>query len=104
MTPLRMTVLGSGSVGLPIAASCARAGQSVTLLARGSADEAHAVLPACLPVFSSIMMIRIERRSPTHVNVNVQASAVRVGSLFGATPEGMRDAVARGQAGFLPIT
>lgn len=37
MTPLRMTVLGSGSVGLAIAASCAQAGQSVTLLARGSA-------------------------------------------------------------------
>lgn len=186
MTPLRMTVLGSGSVGLALAASYAQAGQSVTLLARGSAvpllrehgitvtgvcgdhqigphrlrvsdadepdprdlvcdvlivatkayqvadalkglmqragaaaapnavlllqngwgsaDEVHAVLPADVPVFSSIMMIGIERRSPTHVNVNVQASPIRVGTLFGAAPEGMRDAVARGGAGFLPIT
>lgn len=36
-TPLRMMVLGSGSVGLAIAASFAQAGQSVTLPARGSA-------------------------------------------------------------------
>lgn len=186
MTPLRMTVLGSGSVGLAIAATYAQAGQSVTLLARGSAvsllrsngvtvtgvcgdhqvgpqglrvadadrpepqdvdcdvlvvatkayqvadvlkalmqqagsalapkavlllqngwgsaDEARAALPADVPVFSSIMMIGIERRSPTHVNVNVQASPIRVGTLFGAAPEGMKDAVARGKAGFLPIT
>lgn len=186
MRPLRMTVLGSGSVGLAVAASYAQAGQDVTLLARGSAvpllrqegivvtgvcgehrieprrlktsdaeqpdapdlacdvlvvatkayqvadalqrlmqhaapaawpravlllqngwgsaDEASAVLPAVVPVFSSIMMIGIERRSPTHVNVNVQASPVRVGTLFGADSQAMRDAVARGKAGFLPIT
>lgn len=186
VTPLRMTVLGSGSVGLAIAASYAQAGQGVTLLARGSAvpllrqngitvsgvcgdhqiepqqlkvsdaekpdaqdiacdvlivatkayqvrpvlqglvqqagpavapkavlllqngwgsaDEARAVLPAGVDVFSSIMMIGIERRSSAHVNVNVQASPVQVGTLFGAAPEGMKDAVARGQAGFLPIT
>lgn len=190
MIPLRTTVLGSGSVGLAIAASYAVAGQRVTLLARGaavpllrengirvtgvcgehrvepqrlkvsdaehpdpddiacdvlvvatkayqvgpvlqalmrkvhqagpapktvlllqngwgSADEARVVLPAGVPVFSSIMMIGIERRSPTHVNVNVQASPVRVGTLFGAAPDAaqsMKDAVARGQAGFLPIT
>jgi len=37
----------------------------------------------------------------------VQASPIRVGTLFRAAPDaaqGMRDAVARGQAGFLPIT
>lgn len=188
--PLRITVLGSGSVGLAIAASCAHAGQRVTLLARGStapqlrsegvlvsgvcgdnridpqqlkvcdadrpdaedvacdvlivatkayqvreaptsllqnaaqasmpppapkavlllqngwgsADEARAVLPPGVPVFSSIMMIGIERRSPAHVNVNVQASPIRVGTLYESAPELMRDAVQRGQAGFLPIT
>ena len=188
--PLRITVLGSGSVGLAVAASYAHAGQRVTLLARGatlpqlrsegvrvtgvcgdhrilpqllkvcaadrpdvedvacdvliiatkayqvqealtelmqntpqasmpppspkavlllqngwgSADEARAVLPPGVPVFSSIMMIGIERRSPIHVNVNVQASPIRVGTLFESAPESMRDAVQRGQAGFLPIT
>jgi 2-dehydropantoate 2-reductase len=186
LTPLRMTVLGSGSVGLAIAPSFARAGQSVSLLARrsalpllrkygitvtgvcgdhrigpnrlrasdagepdpqdiacdvlivatkscqvadvlkrstrkagaavapkavlllqngwGSADEACAALPAEVPVFSRIMVIGIDRRNPTHVNVNVQASPIRLGTLFGAAPEGMKDTVARGQAGFLPIT
>jgi len=184
MKPLRITVLGSGSVGLAVAASFAQAGQQVTLLARGSAvallrdngitvtgvcgqhaiapqalkigdaaqpdapdiacdllvvatkayqvaevlrglmqhaasgspaavlllqngwgsaDEARAVLPPEVSVFSSIMMIGIERRSPTHVNVNVQASPIRVGTLFGAAPGPMQEAVARGQAGFLPI-
>ncbi len=184
--PLRLTVLGSGSVGLAVAASFAQAGQSVTLMARGpavsllreqgitvtgvcgdhriepgrlrvsdaeepepqdiacdllivatkayqvapvlkglmhnagagvvpkavlllqngwgSADEARAALAADVPVFSSIMMIGIERRSPTHVNVNVQASPIRVGTLFGAAPQGLKETVARGQAGFLPIT
>jgi 2-dehydropantoate 2-reductase len=191
--PLRITVLGSGSVGLAIAASYAHAGQRVTLLARGStvpqlrsegvrvsgvcgdhcidpqrlkvcdadrpdaedvacdvlivatkayqvqealtslmqnaqntpqasppppapkavlllqngwgsADEARAVLPPGVPVFSSIMMIGIERRSPAHVNVNVQASPIRVGTLYASAPELMQDAVQRGQAGFLPIT
>jgi len=188
--PLRIAVLGSGSVGLAIAASYAHAGQRVTLLARGStvaqlrsegvrvsgvcgdhqidpqrlkvcdadrpdaedvacdilivatkayqvqealtslmqnappasmpppapkavlllqngwgsADEARAVLPPGVPVFSSIMMIGIERRSPAHVNVNVQASPIRVGTLYESAPELMREAVQRGQAGFLPIT
>jgi 2-dehydropantoate 2-reductase len=183
---MRMTVLGSGSVGLAVAATYARAGQNVTLLARGSAvpllrqngikvtgvcgdhqiepqrlkvadaehaapediacdvlvvatkayqvrevlerlmrkagpagapstvlllqngwgsaDEARAVLPAGVALFSSIMMIGIERRTPTHVNVNVQASPVRVGTVFGAAPEGMKDTVERGRSGFLPIT
>jgi 2-dehydropantoate 2-reductase len=188
--PLRISVLGSGSVGLAIAASYARAGQRVALLARGStvpqlrsegvrvsgvcgdhridpqqlkvcdadrpdaedvacdilivatkayqvqealtnlmqnapqasmppptpravlllqngwgsADEARAVLPPGVPVFSSIMMIGIERRSPAHVNINVQASPIRVGTLYESAPEVMWDAVQRGQAGFLPIT
>ena len=92
--------------GLMRNTAAAVAPKSVLLLQNGwgSADEAHAVLPADVPLFSSIMMIGIERRSPTHVNVNVQASPIRVGTLFGAAPEGMKDAVARGQAGFLPIT
>jgi 2-dehydropantoate 2-reductase len=70
----------------------------------GSADEARAVLPPGVPVFSSIMMIGIERRSPAHVNINVQASPIRVGTLYESAPELMWDAVQRGQAGFLPIT
>jgi 2-dehydropantoate 2-reductase len=186
MTRLRITVLGSGSVGLAIAATYAHAGADVTLLARGStvnllrqdgitvsgvsgnhqidshrltvsdaaspssddincdflivatkayqvqevlkalkafissgvapravlllqngwgsADEARTILPDEVAIFSSIMMIGIERRSPTHVNVNVQASPIRVGTLFAAASENMKEAVELGQNGFLPIT
>jgi 2-dehydropantoate 2-reductase len=91
--------------GLMRSAAPVSAPRSVLLLQNGwgSADEARDVLPSGVPVFSSIMMIGIERRSPTAVNVNVQASPVRVGTLFGAPPERMKDAVARGQDGFLPI-
>lgn len=186
MTTLRITVLGSGSVGLAIAATYAHAGLDVTVLARGlavqrlrqngitvtgvsgdhhiepqrirvsdaenpnpedtdcdflivatkayqvrevltslmkrtgaafapravlllqngwgSADEARAILPAQVSVFSSIMMIGIERRTSTHVNVNVQASPIRVGTLFESASAEMREAVKCGQKGFFPIT
>lgn len=186
MTALRMSVLGGGSVGLAIAATCARAGQDVTLLARGatvpelrrngitvsgvsgdhriepqrlkvsdatnpdlediacdvlvvatkayqvhdalkrllqragpavapravlllqngwgSAEEARSILPAGTAIFSSIMMIGIERRNSAHVNVNVQASPIRVGTLFAAAPDLMQEAVERASAGFLPMT
>ena len=62
------------------------------------------VLPAGAAIFSSIMMIGIERRSPTHVNVNVVASPIRVGTLFASAPDRMKEAVERGKEGFLPIT
>lgn len=70
----------------------------------GSADDARAALPAGAEIFSSIMMIGIERRSPTHVNVNVVASPIRVGTLFAAAPDRMKVAVESGKEGFLPIT
>jgi 2-dehydropantoate 2-reductase len=186
VTALRISVLGSGSVGLAIAATWARAGQQVTLLARGaavpelrqhgitvsgvsgdyqiepqrlkvsdaanpnpedvacdvlvvatkayqvhdalkrllqragpavapravlllqngwgSAEEARSMLPVGTAIFSSIMMIGIERRSSAHVNVNVQASPIRVGTLFAAAPDLMQEAVERANAGFLPMT
>lgn len=69
----------------------------------GSASEVRDLLPGTVAVFSSIMMIGLERRTPSHVHINVQASPVRVGTLFGAAPEAMRVAVACGQAGYLPI-
>jgi ketopantoate reductase len=69
----------------------------------GSANEYRDILPASVANFSSIMMIGIERRKPTHVNINVQASPIRVGTLFAFAADDMRVAVARGLAGFLPI-
>jgi 2-dehydropantoate 2-reductase len=186
MKQIRMTVLGSGAVGLAFAATFAKAGQHVTILARGdgaqqlqndgitvsgvvgdhhiapgqltvsdvaapraedldcdvlvvstkayqvhsaltqlmehsragmaprnvlllqngwgSAAEARGLLPNGVHIFSSIMMIGIERRDHTHVNINVLAGPIRVGTLFTATPDVMKKTVEHGQAGFLPIT
>lgn len=86
--------------------SSAVAPRAVLLLQNGwgSADDARSVLPAGTAIFSSIMMIGIERRSPTHVNVNVVASPIRVGTLFASAPDRMKEVVERGQVGFLPIT
>ena len=70
----------------------------------GSADEARAILPATVDVFSSIMMIGIERRTPTHVHINVQASPVRIGTLFSCPSERMKAVVDRSVGGFLPVT
>lgn len=185
MTALGITVLGSGSVGLAVAATFAQAGLDVTVLARGaavqqlrqngitvtgvtgdhpidarrlkvsdaespdpedingkllivatkayqasdalrslmqrvgsaftpravllmqngwgSANEVRDVLPAHVAPFSSIMMIGIERKTQTHVNVNVLASPIRVGTLFASASDDMRATVERGQAGFLPM-
>lgn len=79
--------------------------QAVLLLQNGwgSANEVRDVLPATVAIFSSIMMIGIEKRAPTHVNVNVLASPIRVGTLFASDAHAMKAAVERGQAGFLPI-
>lgn len=49
------------------------------------------------------MMIGIERKTPTNINVNVQASPIRVGTLFASAANDMRAVVERGQAGFLPM-
>ena len=92
-------------LGLMHRTGVAFAPKAVLLLQNGwgSADEARAFLPANVGIFSSIMMIGIERRTPAHINVNVQASPIRVGTLFGCAADGMRLAVQQGQTGFLPM-
>lgn len=79
--------------------------RSILLLQNGwgSADEARALMPSGVGIFSSIMMIGIERRSPTHVNINVQAGPVRIGTLFGSPSDEVRSLVAAAAPGFLPM-
>ncbi len=69
----------------------------------GSADEAVAIMPAGVGIFSSIMMIGIERRSATHVNINVQAGPVRIGTLFGSDSKDIQSLVAIAGPSFLPM-
>jgi 2-dehydropantoate 2-reductase len=92
-------------IGLTLKTDRAMLPLAVLLLQNGwgSANEVRDILPATVAVFSSIMMIGIERRTPAHVNINVQAGPVRVGTLFASPADGMRVAVECGQSGFLPI-
>jgi 2-dehydropantoate 2-reductase len=48
-------------------------------------------------------MIGIERRSPTHVNINALAGPVRIGTLFGGDPEHIQSLVAIAGKSFLPM-
>jgi 2-dehydropantoate 2-reductase len=79
--------------------------RSVLLLQNGwgSADEARAIMPADVGIFSSIMMIGIERRSTTQVNINVQAGPVRIGTLFDGDSTAIQSLVAVAGQGFLPM-
>jgi 2-dehydropantoate 2-reductase len=69
----------------------------------GSADEAAAALPAGVGIFSSIMMIGIERRSPIHVNINALAGPVRIGTLFGSDSNAVDSLIAIAGQSFLPM-
>jgi 2-dehydropantoate 2-reductase len=92
-------------LGLMQSSGVAFAPQAVLLLQNGwgSADEVRDIPPAGIAIFSSIMMIGIERRTPSHIHVNVQASPIRMGTLFGFAADAMRLAVQQGQTGFLPM-
>jgi 2-dehydropantoate 2-reductase len=79
--------------------------RSVLLLQNGwgSADEARAVMPANVGIFSSTMVTGFERRELSLVNVNVHAGPVRIGSLFGDNPEAIHTLLTAAEAGFLPV-
>lgn len=69
----------------------------------GSGGEVRSLLAADVPIFSGIMMIGIERRTDTHIHVNVLAGPIRLGSLFGFDAAPMRQVVELGNHGFLPM-
>jgi 2-dehydropantoate 2-reductase len=79
--------------------------RSVLLLQNGwgSADEARAVMPANVGIFSSAIVTGFERRELSLVNVNVHAGPVRIGSLFGDDPEAIHAMLTAAKAGFLPM-
>jgi 2-dehydropantoate 2-reductase len=69
----------------------------------GSADEARAVMPANVGIFSSAMVTGFERRELSLVNVNVHAGPVRIGSLFGDNPETIHALLTASEEGFPPL-
>jgi hypothetical protein len=79
--------------------------RSVLLLQNGwgSADEARAVMPTNVGIFSSTMVTGFERRELSLVNVNVHTGPVRIGSLFGDNPEAIHTLLTAAEAGFLPV-
>ncbi len=68
-----------------------------------AADEARAVMPADVGIFSSTMVTGFERRESSLVNVNVHAGPVRIGSLFGDNPETIHALLTASEGGFLPM-
>lgn len=69
----------------------------------GSADEARAIMPSGVSVFSGIMLIGIERRSASLVHINVQAGPVRIGTLFADDADAIRSLLTTAGTGFLPM-
>ena len=69
----------------------------------GTADEAKAVIPKGVPIFSGILMIGLERRNPTHMHIHAYGDATRVGTLFGADRELLKPVFDLPQPGFIPF-
>jgi 2-dehydropantoate 2-reductase len=69
----------------------------------GSADAARVVLGPDIPIFSTAMLIGLQRHGLNHVSVNAHSGPVRTGSLLGDDAQAiapMFDVAARG---FLPV-
>lgn len=69
----------------------------------GSADEARALLPPDVGLFSSMMMIGSERRAANHVNINGVAGPLRIGTLFGSEARRMQALATSAAAGLLSV-
>lgn len=69
----------------------------------GSADEARALLPPHVGLFSSMMMIGSERRAPNHVHINGVAGPLRVGTLYGCEAGNMRALADSAGSGILSV-
>jgi 2-dehydropantoate 2-reductase len=53
----------------------------------GTVDQVKGELPNSAAIFSGSVLTGFERRSPSHVNINVHGDSIRVGSLVGSDAE-----------------
>jgi 2-dehydropantoate 2-reductase len=69
----------------------------------GTADEARQVAPKGTPVFSGILMVGLERLSPSHMHIHAYGDATRVGSLFGEDKKALQAIFDAPRPGFIPF-
>jgi 2-dehydropantoate 2-reductase len=69
----------------------------------GTADEAKVAMPPGTAIFSGILMIGLERISPTHLHIHAYGDATRVGSLFGADRDLLKPIFDAPRPGFIPF-
>lgn len=69
----------------------------------GSAEAARGVLGPGIPVYSTAMLIGMNRSGDAHVDVTAHSSPVWIGSLLGDDDRAIEALVAAAGAGFLPM-
>lgn len=69
----------------------------------GSAEAARDVLGPDIPVFSTAMLIGLQRRGLNHVSVNAHSGPVRAGSLLGDDAQALAPVLEAAGRGFLPM-
>ena len=69
----------------------------------GVAEAARAVMGPDTPIFSTAMLIGIQRQSATHVSVNAHSGPIRVGALLGDDTKAIAPLLEVSAGGFLPV-
>lgn len=69
----------------------------------GTADEAKKIMPPGTPIFTGILMVGLERKSPAHMHIHAYGDATRVGSLFGADKKFIQPLFDLPRSGFIPF-
>ena len=69
----------------------------------GSAEAARAVMGPGTPIFSTAMLIGMQRHGLTHVSVNAHSGPVRAGSLLGDDARAIAPMLELAVRGFLPM-
>jgi len=69
----------------------------------GTADEAKNIMPVGTPIFSGILMVGLERKSPVHMHIHAYGDATHVGSMFGDDKKILGPLFNLPRPGFIPF-